>query len=203
MSKQQADDVKNISINFLNKHDYFCGWRSGTITWTRSGMWGESKSSVSVSASVLQRDEDDYLKISYIQTDNHTEEKKSFDYKIPLVTTPCNYGGKRYWFICPWYKNGKYCGKRIGTIYKGGDYFACRHCYDLTYKSRNENRRNGYFALFNTLDLADKIEELRDEITVPYYNGKPTRKYRKLLKLYAMQERNYQMMGRLENDILV
>jgi hypothetical protein len=200
MSKQEADDIKSISINFLKKNDYFCGQRSGTITWTRSGMWGESKSSVNVTVSI---GDEDYLKISYTQTDNHTEEEKSFDYKISLTTTPCNYGGKRYWFICPWYKDGVYCGNRVGTIYKNGDYFACRHCYDLTYSSRNKNRRNSYFPIFNVFDLTDRIEKLENKTTVRYYNGKPTRKYRKLLKLYAMQKRNYQMMDRLEHDILL
>ncbi|MCB9809286.1 hypothetical protein H6776_02720 [Candidatus Nomurabacteria bacterium] len=202
MSKQEADNLKSISIAFLNKHDYFCGWRSGTITWTRSGMWGESKNSVSISVSVTDED-DRYLKITYTQTDNWSEEKKDFEYKIPLTTTPCNFGGKRYWFICPWYKNGVYCGNRVGTLYKGGDYFACRHCYELTYKSRNQNRRNSYFPVFNVLDLSERIEELENEITVRYYNGKPTKKYKKLLKLYAMQNSNYEMMRRLENDILL
>jgi hypothetical protein len=201
MSKQEADNLKNISLAFLNKYDYFCGRRSGTITWTRSGMWGESKSSVSISVSILGNEK--YLKITYTQTDNQTEKKKDFDYKIPLTTTPCNYGGVRYWFICPWYKNGTYCGKRVGTIYKNGDYFACRHCYELTYESRNRNRRHGYFHLFNNFDLSDRIEKLENKITVRYYNGRPTRKYRKLLKLYAMQEQSYEMMGRLDHDILL
>jgi len=201
MSKQEADNIKSIATSFLKKHDYFCGWRSGTITWTRSGMWGENKSSVGIS--VVLDDDDKYLKINYTQTDNYTEEKKDFDYKISLTTTPCNYGGERYWFICPWYKDGVYCGNRVGTIYKGGDYFACRHCYELTYSSRNKNRRNGYFPLFNVFDLSDRIEKLENEITVRYYNGRPTRKYRKLLKLYAMHERSYEMMGRLEHDILL
>jgi hypothetical protein len=34
MSKNEADDVKKISTSFLKKHDYFTGWRSGTMTWT-------------------------------------------------------------------------------------------------------------------------------------------------------------------------
>jgi len=189
MSKQEADDTRKISTSFLKEHGYFCGWRSGVITWTCGGVWGESKNSVSITVSTM--DDYKYLKISYTQTDGWTDEKKDFDYKIPLTTTPCNFGGERYWFICPWYKNGKYCGNRVGTLYKGGDYFACRHCYELTYSSRNKNRRGAYFPLFSVLDLSDQIEKLEHEIKRYSYNGKPTRKYRKLLKLYEVQESYY------------
>lgn len=181
MSKNEADDVKKISTSFLKKHDYFTGWRSGTITWTRNGWDGENKSSVGIEVSTM--DGDGYLRIHYTQTDRDTNEKKDFDYKIPLTTTQCRYGGKRYWFTCPWYKSGRYCGRRVATLYKDGDFFACRHCYDLTYSSRKSNRRNNFFALFNVLTLQQRMEGLEAKIKRPYYNGKPTRKQRQLEKL--------------------
>ena len=112
MSKTEADELRKISTSFLYKHDYFVGWKSGTITWTYG--WAENKSSVGIEVSTMN--DENYLRIHYTQTDRYTEEKKDFDYKIPLTTTHCNYGGNRYWFICPWYKNGVYCGKRVGTL---------------------------------------------------------------------------------------
>lgn len=178
--KTEADDVKKISVSFLNKHDYFCGWRSGTITWTHG--WSGNKNSVGTEASTT--DDEKYLRIHYTQTDNTTGEKKDFDYKIPLTTTPCNFGGHRYWFICPWYKNGVYCGRRVGTLYKDGDYFACRHCYELTYASRKENRNYKYSPLFNALKIEMKIEALQEKIKRPYYAGKPTKKQQRLFRLY-------------------
>ncbi len=189
MSKNEADDVKKISTSFLKKHDYFTGWRSGTMTWTRSGMWGENKSSVGIEVSVL--DDNNYLRIHYTQTDRDTEEKKDFDYKIPLTTTPCRYGGKRYWFTCPWSKGDVYCGKRVGTLYKDGDYFACRHCYELTYSSRKVNRRYRMYSLFNILTLEQKIEELSKQVKRPYYQGRPTRKQKQLEKLYNLSDASY------------
>ena len=179
MSKTEVEDVKKISTIFLKKHGYFCGYNSGTITWTHG--WSDNKSSVGINVSTMN--DENYLRIHYIQTDNFTGKKKDFDYRIPLTTTPCYYGGKRYWFICPWYKNGVYCGKRVGTLYKDGDYFACRHCYDLTYASRKENRNYKYFPIFHTLILSHKIEKLLYEIKRPYYAGKPTKKQRKLDKM--------------------
>jgi len=195
MSKNETDGVRKISVSFLKKNGYFNGRRSGIITWTRG--YDEYKSSVGIEVSTLNGN--DYLRIYYTQTDNYSGEKKDFDYKIPLTTTPCRFGGKRYWFICPWYKNGVYCGKRVGTLYKDGDYFACRHCYDLTYGSRKVNRRYKMFHLFNVLTLEDKIEELYKQIKHPYYRGRPTRKQRQLEKLYKMSGENYERYSTL-ND---
>lgn len=200
MSKSEADNTKKIATSFLKKNGYFIGWRSGTITWTRSGIGGEHKSSVGIEVSLFNGK--NYLRIHYTQTDRDTDEKKDFDYKIPLTTTPCRYGGKRYWFICPWYKRGVYCGKRVGTLYKDGDYFACRHCYELTYSSQKENRRYKLFGLFNVLALDKKIEELSKQIKRPYYRGKPTRKQKQLEKLYAQAEASYRHYAQFEEKVL-
>lgn len=187
MSKNEADDVKKIRTNFLKKHDYFTGWRSGTMTWTRSGWGGEHKSSVGIEVSIT--DGDGYLRIHYTQTDRDTQEKKDFDYKVPLTTTPCRYGGKRYWFICPMSKNGVYCGKRVCTLYKNGDYFACRHCYNLTYSSRNQSGRYKGFV-----SIPD-IEEAEMQVKRYYYRGKPTRKYRRVLRLNERFEMGFITMA--------
>lgn len=187
MSKSVADNVKKISVSFLKKHEYFkYGWRSGTITWTRSGIWGENKSSVGIQTYL---GEENYLRIHYTQTDCDTEEKKDFDYKIPLTSTPCRYGGKRYWFTCPWYKNGKYCGRRVGTLYKNGDYFACRHCYDLTYESRNQS---GVYRGF--VSIPD-VEDAEKEVKRMYYRDKPTRKYRRYMRLNEKCEMGFVLMA--------
>lgn len=58
---------------------------------------------------------------------------------IELTWTDCNYGSIRPWFICPGY-NGHSCGRRVAILYYNGLYFRCRHCFDLTYQSRNESR---------------------------------------------------------------
>jgi hypothetical protein len=71
----------------------------------------------------------------------------------------------------------------VGVLYKAGDYFGCRHCYNLTYSSKNENRRYRNYPLFFWLKSLKKIEELEEKIKRPYYNGKPTRKQRRLEKI--------------------
>ncbi len=176
MSKTEADGIKKIETSFLKKNKYLNGWRSGTVTWTHG--WSGNKSSVGIEVSTLTGD--NYLRIHYTQTDTDTEEKKDFDYKIPLVTTPCRYGGKRYWFICPMSRDGKYCGRRVGVLYKDGDYFACRHCNDLTYESR---KLSGRAKSFGRIISIPEIEKMRDSVKRTYYRGKPTKRYLRYLQM--------------------
>lgn len=65
----------------------------------------------------------------------------SYDYKIALVTTMPNYGGRRWWFECPLMKGGRSCYRRCGKLYlpPGGRYYGCRQCYELTYESAQEH----------------------------------------------------------------
>ena len=54
----------------------------------------------------------------------------SMDYPVPLVWTPCHYGGQRAWWLCG-------CGRRVAVLYVGNR-FACRHCHQLAYPSQRE-----------------------------------------------------------------
>jgi hypothetical protein len=58
--------------------------------------------------------------------------------KIGLTTSKCNYGGCRYWFICP------SCKRRVGVLYRKplNKLFLCRKCNNLTYQL-TKFRRSG------------------------------------------------------------
>jgi hypothetical protein len=78
--------------------------------------------------------------------------------------TPCNYGGERRWFICPIVG----CGNRVAVLYGAGKYFACRHCYNLTYESQRED------TIGRAIRRKHKnIERLGGEIDDLYYPEKP------------------------------
>ena len=64
----------------------------------------------------------------------HGEDWEDIEQAISFDRTPCNYGGFRTWFLCP------RCWERVAVFYGAGKYFLCRHCYDLTYASQQENR---------------------------------------------------------------
>jgi len=177
MSKTEADNLKKIQTTFLKKHGYLNkdSWKYGEITW--SNKWSDNKSSVSINVST---GDEKYLRIYYTQTDRDTGEKKDFDYKIPIETTPCNFGGVRYWFRCILYKSGIYCGRRVGVLYKNGDWFGCRHCYNLTYESR---KLSGPYKSYGSIVSFPEIEKIRAEVKRTHYKGKPTRKYKRYLRI--------------------
>lgn len=84
-------------------------------------------------------------------------------YDIPVVSTACNYGGRRYWFLCPGVRDGIDCATRVGKLYLPGNgkYFLCRHCYDLTYKSRQVWKSVSQFGvLIQTIQLLEDWKKL-------------------------------------------
>ena len=67
--------------------------------------------------------------------------QEHLDYPVGLRTTRPNLGGVRWWFTCPLITDGRRCGRRGQKLYlpPGGKYWGCRHCYDLSYESRNQD----------------------------------------------------------------
>lgn len=183
--KEEADGLKKVSVYFLNKFGYFDSeWKYGSITWSRNG---EEMGNISIQSNIDV--DEQYIRFIYTQTDNYSKDKTGLDYKIPLSTTPCYFGGKRYWFTCNWSVNGTYCGRRVGVLYLRGKYFACRNCYDLTYNSRN---LSGIFKAAGQVISVPELEELRSQVKTKYYGGKITKKFRKYLEkerksLFQMQ----------------
>lgn len=51
---------------------------------------------------------------------------------INLETTPCNYGGVRYWLNCP------QCHGKKGVLYLFRDQWGCRQCHNLAYACQQE-----------------------------------------------------------------
>ena len=90
----------------------------------------------------------------------------NIEYDIPIISTPCHFGGKRYWFICPGVKDGMTCRRRAGKLYqpRHAKYFLCRHCHNLSYKSRQEWKSVTQFGLaLQTLKILDKLEQVEKE----------------------------------------
>ena len=196
MAKQEAESTNSLSIFWLKKHDYLNKnyySRSGGITWTYGGSGRKN----SINFSVIKRDcgtayESAYIELRYTITDNFTGEKTDVNYKVPLTTTRCHYGGLRYWFLCPLSRGGRYCGKRVGVIYgNAGEYFGCRKCANIAYEAQ---MRGGRFR-GGSVTFSD-IERLEKEIKRYYYNGRPTRKYKRLMRMNNKLTRNARFMRR-------
>lgn len=54
------------------------------------------------------------------------------DYPVALTATPCRFGGRRWWFVCP------KTAERVGKLYlpNGGRLFLSRLAYGLGYRSQ-------------------------------------------------------------------
>jgi hypothetical protein len=196
MSKTEADWCKKIEIWWLLRDMSIHGttYKSTTISWGDDG----SRGSISARVSLY---EEKYVQFIYTQTDNTTGEKKDFDYKVQLVETPCHLGGTRFWFECPLFKKGQYCGRRVGVLYKDGDYFGCRHCYELTYSSRNKNRNHYLNSLFRVLEIEMEEEKLYKKAKRFTYKGKPTKIRQKIAKLDGEMFRSYRQYTQLEKGV--
>lgn len=130
-TKTTVDDCRVLNINAMVKKGAIpkCGYRSGGWRWTDTET-GEEKASISYE--VDTRDpENSSLRLYYTLT----QQDIKIDYKIPLNRTKAHYGGERLWFICPVKR------RRVSKLYlpPGGDIFASRYAYSLSYKSQSEN----------------------------------------------------------------
>jgi hypothetical protein len=127
--------------------------RAGAFHWSRGG---EDKPSSSVSYRVTVGPNGGTLRLLYAIKSLNAE----LDYAVQLVTTPCHLGGVRWWFLCPLTKNGVACGRRVRKLFLSGEYFGCRRCHDLVYRSSQESDSRVYVALRSGAYLrgCDEIE---------------------------------------------
>ena len=184
--KNTVDSYKSISMKFLKQHGQLVGYCPGGISWSRGG---EKTGSVSYYVDIMKPGAE-HIRFKYTTTIRDTGEKIDRDYKVRLTPTKCNYGGQRWWFIC------NYCQRRVGVLYIGDSDFACRHCYNLTYESRNENRK-GFFGVTSILFKAEKIKEGMKRM---FYNGKPTKKMLRYEDLIERLQKIEKMINEKDQD---
>lgn len=113
----------------------------GTLHWT---CRGQPAGAISYTA-IMDELGAERLELSY--TREHDGERESVSQTIRLTHTSPQFGGKRWWMICP-YRNA-----RVGKLYKpnGGDRFASRQAWRLGYHSQRiasvERPREALFRL--------------------------------------------------------
>ena len=56
--------------------------------------------------------------------------------RVPLVWTPCHFGGLRPWFRC------LRCNRRVGKLYNTGASLSCRRCLGLRYASQRRSAKS-------------------------------------------------------------
>jgi hypothetical protein len=165
------DDLKTISITFLAKHGYLKPNQinSGTITWSRHGneignIW----------IRVNTQSEDPYMQLRYKCNE------VPVNYMVQLRPAPSNLGkGVVWYFVCP------YTGKRCRKLYGADTYFyhrsAFRYCmYEK--QTRSHKYRNMDKQLNKIFGPEGAYEQIYSKHFKTHYNGKPTKRYLKLVK---------------------
>jgi hypothetical protein len=132
--KTSAELCRKISIRFLKDNGFLDADRAGSIVWKNAA--GEVLESAELETFISADGDKTYLELT---TGGIVNGKQ----KIELTTTPCNYGGVRWWFICPVVKDGVYCGNRVAKLLlpPAAKFFGCRECYDLTYESCQKSHK--------------------------------------------------------------
>lgn len=137
-SRLTTNQCKSISVKFFKRHLYFYRGGIGSMRW--KNFINSGSDCVWFSVSML--DGDEHIRFKYSRIDRFTKKQSDLDYAVKLTPTRCFFGGWRWWFRCPLETEDGICNRRVGVLYLGGgDYFGCRHCYQLTYESSQDSHR--------------------------------------------------------------
>jgi len=122
-AKATTSSYRSIDVRELKREGLLAPHQSFQSQWTRNGELVES---VRIHTGI------DRLVFS-CRYRSRGDDLNDDVYPVFLRSTPCNFGGERPWFVCPVIG----CGRRVAILY-GGRIFACRHCYQLVYRSQRE-----------------------------------------------------------------
>jgi hypothetical protein len=164
------DSVLQLSITKLKEWKYLEPNKKtkGVINWSING---NPTGSISIIANTVDKP---FIELDY----KYRDEPRN--YKIQLVSVPSNLGkGLIWYFFCP------QTNKRCRKMYSIGGYFLHREAFKgCMYDCQTQSKYyrwidKNYGAYFK----ADKCySELYKKHFKPYYAGKPTKKYLKLMK---------------------
>ena len=185
--KTRVNEARSIDILDLQHKEVFS--KDSTRSWRTS--WSQNGEMVASISYRVESDENEPsgLRFMYTVTDNSTGEKRGYNYIIPVISTRCNYGGKRWWFVCPLVVNGQPCKRRSRIVYmpSGAEFFGCRECHRLTYESRQRHREKFYEGFEKPYKA---IESMQLKLPRTKSLAKREKLWRKLLHAHAAIE-NY------------
>ena len=122
--KTKTGEVYQMDLCSIKKYGALKDGSRGTFSWPI----GDDPPTMAF------RVESDRLILAYwVKLDDTWQHVEEF---VELDRTPCHYGGERLWFLCPT------CKKRVAVLYESGGRFICRHCADLSYRSKSGTRED-------------------------------------------------------------
>ena len=122
--KETTSDYLRLDVRWLQRAGDLVPGRSNTLEWSQNGKPCDTITVICEFNSIL---------LSY----NHrrwADPWKHEEYRVNIDWTPCHYGGRRPWFLCP----AAGCARRVAVLY-GPGIFACRQCRHLTYETQRKS----------------------------------------------------------------
>lgn len=142
--KTTTDETHSVDVRYLHRNGLLSPGRWFSLRWSRAG-----RETGSIRGAVEGTESPERVILLYRHRSGSAGEWEDVRESVPLAWTACNFGGERPWFMCP----GAGCGRRVAVLYAPGRYFLCRHCYDLSYQSQQDN------AMYRALHKAQGIRE--------------------------------------------
>jgi len=167
--KTTVEECCRIDMVYLTEHYSMEAENSFVIGWTNN--FGRTDA---INIDIIPPNR---LRLGYAMLDRQGNVTDQFDYYAPIETTPCHYGGRRWWFRCPG------CNRRCRILYRPPEstYFACRVCHNLTYTSRQV----GKTQLGKLWDMVNNYRGLKAERSRSRSKRQRASIDRKLLRMKA------------------
>lgn len=116
----KAEHCRRIDARRWQREDILSDGRAGGWAWTDAET-GKQLSSIGYSTGP------DAVVLSYSMSD------KPVHQRLPIMSTPCHFGGLRKWFGCP------HCARRVAVLFLRTSGFLCRHCNRVAYASQSDD----------------------------------------------------------------
>lgn len=134
MTRRCTDELQALDIRQLAREGHLV---MGRMTWD---SWG-TRNRVSATLHTSARPDGLWVEWRTLVGDGKWH---AFNRLLTLERTAMHLGGERVWWHCP------RCDKRVAMLY-GGRELACRHCWGLSYRCRNETREDSASRQANKL----------------------------------------------------
>jgi len=126
--KMTVESCRSINVLDWYRHGYLQSPRWFSWGWTENG---ERVASINVQA------KHDRVYLKY-RIRSYGGDWSDVEQGIPIVWTPCRFGGERPWFMCSVARNSVYCWRRVIKLYGAGRFFPAATAIGLpTPASRN------------------------------------------------------------------
>jgi len=140
-AKDRADDCRALDVWELQRAGCLAPGASGTSRWLRGDVEVASLGYRCLPTGALE--------LSYTMVASG----QAYRYVVWTDTLPMRRGERVYW-RCPG------CGRRVQKLYLAGALYRCRHCHDLSYKTRQERGSRGLWLWRKDRALDRQLEAL-------------------------------------------